>query len=263
MKKNLFLCLLLSAVGVGFAQPNVTRYYADECKVMSKPIYVATNGLSFLEFWDTIDANGIFSPGVSLSAPVTAAATTAPVVAQLPFIADPIEGSNILNISTNLSAGESPLTVWVKGQPCLLNLEIKPNLSGPQRYIIAEERPLPAVSTSGEGGPINTEDLSLNIEGVSTVSDGEAHVYFTFINDSASVVTLDTAKVRFTQDGDSLATEVKKNPLKQLVQPGEAQGGFVLVKGAREGVGQLQWSVLKMGSQEEVVFDETVAIPIR
>ena len=45
-----FATLLLLTSAFALAQSNVTRYYADECAVISKEVYVAPNGLTFLEF---------------------------------------------------------------------------------------------------------------------------------------------------------------------------------------------------------------------
>jgi hypothetical protein len=247
------LALLLSLPAL--AQTNVTRYYADECKVIAKDVYVAPKGLSYIEFYDAIDQDGVISPGVARIVPDQQQPMTAP------FIADKTDGSNVLNITTTLTGGNSDLVVWVKGEPCNLRLVIKPDLVGPQRYIIERTRPLPALTNDSTFNTNLKGSLEFQVISATAISDGTTTIHFSFTNRSERVVSLDTARVTFKQNDDPLAVEVRKTPLTPLVEPGKTHSGFVLVKGVSSGVGQLSWTVVGMGGGEEVKFDETVTVP--
>ncbi len=297
------LILLLLTSGFALAQSNVTRYYGDECAVISKDVYVSPNGLTFLEFYDSIDAGGVISPGLMIQGTSQSDAANqglqeAPMT---PFVAAKAEGSNRLDLSTELSAAETPLTVWVKGQPCLLRLTVKPDLVGPQRYIIERSRPLPALSAppstplpqtsapppvsattpavgvttppvgassvpSPDASVSDTElaqQLDFKLVSVTAVSSGAANAFFTFTNHSERIIVLDGTRATFVQNGVRLPTKVRKEPLRGLVQPGETQVGYIVLDDAAPGSGELTWTLQEMGGEtRKVVVRETVSVPV-
>ena len=289
--KTLGLLVCLGAVAL--AQSNVTRYYGDECAVMSKDVYVSPNGLTFLEFYDSIDAGGVISPGLMIQSAEAPDATQSLQEVVTPFVAAKAEGSNRLDLSTELSAAETPLTVWVKGQPCLLRLTVKPDLVGPQRYIIERSRPLPALTrvsppgaafsrdaseassentatptTPPEAITVSAPDLASNLDfelvSVTPVSGHAANAFFTFTNHSDRVVVLDGVQVGFVQDGVQLPTKVRKEPLRGLVQPSETHVGYIVLEGAAPGAGILTWTLQEMGGEtRRVVVREALAVPAR
>lgn len=257
MKTLPALVLLFSALT--FGQSNVTRYYADECAVISKDVYVSPNGLTFLEFYDTIDAGGVISPGLMIQSAAQSQAASQGLQEEVmtPFVAAKAEGSNRLDLSTELSAAETPLTVWVKGQPWLLRLTVTPDLVGPQRYIIERTRPLPAFVPSVSPSvvtvpapatapqtseaptqpeavtpPVLSSDLApklnFRLVSITPVSGNTANAFFTFTNRSDRVIALDSAQAVFVQNGVRLPTKVRKEPLRGLVQPGETHVGYIV-----------------------------------
>ena len=284
-----FATLLLLASAFALAQSNVTRYYADECAVISKEVYVAPNGLTFLEFYDTIDAGGVISPGLMIQGAAQSQAASQGLQEEVmtPFVAAKAEGSNRLDISTELSAADTPLTVWVKGQPCLLRLSVKPDLIGPQRYIIERTRPLPALTvpavsapaapppavvapeTAGGAEPLPAEtvaelarEVDFELVSVTPASNGSANAFFTFTNHSDSVVALDSAQAAFVQDGVRLSTKVRKEPLRGLVQPGETHVGYIVLEAAEAGEGELTWTLQELGgSARRMVIREALSVP--
>ena len=263
--QGLLALLLALAAGSSVAQSTVTRYYADECSVMPKEILVAPYGLSYIEFHDTIDPGQVFSPGVTTITQGSQDDLDSGLGPMLPFTAVHSEGSNLMNISTSLNKAETVMVVWVKGEPCNLVLRVKEGLNGPQRYIIEAQRPLPALNGPGE---LDTSDLQDEVEfeilNVSAPSDGNASAFFTLTNHSSNVVAADIARIRFEQDGTRYATEVKKEPVRQLVQPGETQTGYILLKGVTPGPGQLSWTMREIkGMTREVTFRENLDVPAR
>ena len=298
MKGLTTLLLLVSTFAL--AQSNVTRYYADECAVISKEVYVAPNGLTFLEFYDTIDAGGVISPGLMIQGAAQSQAASQGLQEEVmtPFVAAKAEGSNRLDISTELSAADTPLTVWVKGQPCLLRLSVKPDLVGPQRYIIERTRPLPALTIPATSNPITppaaplapatapttapataptadaggsgatvadlNREVDFELVSVTPVSEGSANAFFTFTNHSESVVALDSAQAAFVQNGVRLPTRVRKEPLRGLVQPGETHVGYIVLEDASAGEGELTWTLQELGgSARRVVIREAFSVPTR
>ena len=297
-----FASLVLCLGAFALAQSNVTRYYGDECAVISKDVYVSPNGLTFLEFYDSIDAGGVISPGLMIQGASQSDAANQGLQEEVmtPFVAAKAEGSNRLDLSTELSAAETPLTVWVKGQPCLLRLTVKPDLVGPQRYIIERSRPLPALSappsaplpqtsapppvsatapSMGTAPPVGAasvpspaaaisdaelaQQLAFKLVSVTAVSNGAANAFFTFTNHSERVVVLDGTRATFVQNGVRLPTKVRKEPLRGLVQPGETQVGYIVLDDAAPGSGELTWTLQEMGGEtRKVVVRETVAVPV-
>ncbi|CAN5875294.1 hypothetical protein BH24DEI2_BH24DEI2_12130 [soil metagenome] len=298
-----FASLVLYLGAFALAQSNVTRYYGDECAVISKDVYVSPNGLTFLEFYDSIDAGGVISPGLMIQgAEPSDTASQALQDVTTPFVAAKAEGSNRLDLSTELSAAETPLTVWVKGQPCLLRLTVKPDLVGPQRYIIERSRPLPALSappsapllqtsappsapdvagglpdaTPAEATPTVSDDelaqtqvrdlasqLDFKLVSVTAVSNGAANAFFTFTNHSPNIIVLDGTRATFVQNGVRLPTKIRKEPLRGLVQPGETQVGYIVLDDAAPGAGELTWTLQEMGGEtRKVVVRETISVPV-
>ena len=267
---RIFAVLVVAALSVANAQGNaVTRYYADECAVINKEVLVAPSGLTYIEFHDVIDPGQVFSPGATMitqdsGVDETLDSGAGPV---MPFTVLHAQGTNLLNLSTSLNKAETVLAVWVKGEPCNLVLRVADGLVGARRYIIEAQRPLPAL-TDSPMGESQTSDLNEAVEfeimSVSAPSNGDVSVFFTLRNNSAHVMAADTSRVRFEQGGERYATQVRKEPVRQLLEPGETHTGYILVKGASAGQGQVEWALREMkGLTREVTFSETVAIPAR
>lgn len=239
---SLVVVLLVSGA---HGQNALTRFYASELGAFPGEITVSPATLSVLEMWGVV--SDVYTGEPSL----------------LQIETD----GNTVYLGTTQASGVTSLVVDVDGQKHLFTVSIKTAADGPRRYLVERERPVPRIED-----PLNPRlpardlrgALGFDVVTATPVSDGAASVFFTFENDSQGVVALDTARVTFTQDGSMLPTEVSKEPPRQLVEPGEVHSGYIVVRGAEEGVGRLRWSVSELqGRGREVMFDETVHIPLR
>ena len=251
LKKHYFstriLLCLLSVFWFATAQGQnaLTRFYASELGAFPGTLTVSPASLSVIEFWGVV--NTVY--------------TGEPDLVQIETV------GNTVYLGTTQPRGVTSLVVDVDGVKHLFSVTIQTPSPGPQHYVIERERPVPRIDD-----PLNPRVPARNLRGAlgfdvvtaTPISDGAANIFFTFSNDSQGVVALDTARVTFWQDGSMLPTEVSKEPLRQLVEPGEVHSGYIVVRGAEEGVGRLRWSVRELQGQiREVTFDETVNIPNR
>ncbi len=243
---RIWLCLFsLLWLGAAQSQNALTRFYASELGAFPGALVVSPASLSVIEFWGVV--NTVY--------------TGEPDLVQIETV------GNTVYLGTTQPRGITSLVVDVDGVKHLFSVTIQTPSPGPQHYVIERERPVPRIED-----PLSPRVPARNLRGAlgfdvvtaTAISDGAANIFFTFSNDSQGVVALDTARVTFWQDGSMLPTEVKKEPLRQLVEPGEVHSGYIVVRGAEEGVGRLRWSVREVqGQVREVTFDETVNIPLR
>lgn len=239
---QLFTVLLIS---MAHGQNALTHFYASELGAFPGALTVSPATLSVLEFWGVV--NTVY--------------TGEPDLVQIETV------GNTVYLATTQPRGVTSLVVDVDGVKHLFSITIQTPSPGPKHYVIERERPVPRIED-----PLNPRVPARNLRGAlgfdvvtaTPISDGAANIFFTFENNSQGVVALDTARVTFWQDGSMLPTEVSKEPLRQIVEPGEVHSGYIVVRGAEEGVGRLRWSVRELqGQTREVEFDETVNIPNR
>ena len=258
---KILLIIACLSTPAAFAQ-NLTRYYADECKVFPQRIEVAPNGLSYIEFHGTVDPGQAFSPGVNYitdnQQTIDSAEPADAGAVQYPFTALHSSGTNLVNITTSLGRAKTDLVVWVNGEPCNFILEVVEGLEGPQRYVIESQRPLPAL---GQDVPTQLGGLEAVIDfhviSVTPPSAGTATAFFTISNNGPSVVAADSTRVRFKQGGQEYRVEVRKDPLALLIQPGETHTGHMILKGAGVGEGEISWEIQEIkGSRREVTLSE-------
>ncbi len=243
--KILLYLLTVFLISAAQGQNALTRFYASELGAFPGALTVSPATLSVLEFWGVV--NTVHSGNLDLLKIETV--------------------GNTVYLGTTQPRGLTSLVVDVDGVKHFFSVTIQTPSTGPKHYLVERERPVPRIED-----PLNPRVPARNLRGAlgfdvitaTPVSDGSANIFFTFENSSQGVVALDTARVSFWQDGSMLPTEVSKEPLRGLVEPGEVHSGYVTVRGAEEGVGRLRWSVRELqGQTREVAFDETVNIPRR
>ena len=243
--KVLLYLLIGALLSAAQGQNALTRFYASELGAFPGALTVSPAALSVLEFWGVV--NTVHTGDDSLL--------------QIETV------GNTVYLGTTQPRGETSLVVDVGGVKHFFSVTLQTPSPGPQHYAVERERPVPRIED-----PMNPRIPARNLRGAlgfevitaTPISDGTANIFFTFENSSQGVVALDTARVTFWQDGSMLPTEVAKEPLRGLVEPGEVQSGYVTVRGAEEGIGRLRWSVRELqGQSREVTFDETVSIPRR
>lgn len=240
---RLALALIIAGVSHAGAQNVLERFYAPELRPIPGDITVHPGFLSTLEFYGPVQ--NVYS-GRQQNLNIS------------------VEGTKVF-LGARILDGLTDLQVEVEGSTLLFRVNIESPGTGPHLYEIVRERPQPALVDPLEPrtAPKNMRrNLTFEVVGVSPVSDGVASIFFTFANRSQAVVALDTARPRVTQFGASLPFEVNKQPIRQLVEPGETHSGFLAVQGMQTGPAELSWAVQELqGQTREVVFDETVQVP--
>lgn len=237
------LLALIVAAPCTRAQNVLQRFYGPELRPIPGDIIAHPGFLTTLEFYGPVQ--NVYSgrqQNLSIS----------------------VEGTKVF-LSARILDGLTDLQVEVEGSTLLFRVNIESPGTGPHLYEILRERPQPALVDPLEprAAPKNLRrNLAFEVVGVSPVSDGVASIFFTFANRSQAVVALDTARPRVTQFGAALPFEVNKQPIRQLVEPGETHSGFLAVQGMQAGPAELSWAVQELqGQTREVVFDETVQVP--
>lgn len=239
------LALALIVVGASHAgaQNVLERFYAPELRPIPGDITVHPGFLSTLEFFGPVQ--NVYS-GRQANLNIS------------------VEGTKVF-LGARILDGLTDLQVEVEGATLLFRVHIESPGTGPRLYEIQRERPQPTLINplQPRTPPRNLRrNLSFEVVGVSPISDGVATVFFSFSNRSEAVVALDTARPRITQFGAALPFEVSKQPIRQLVEPGETHSGFLAVQGMQTGPAELSWAVQELqGQTREVLFDETIQVP--
>lgn len=234
----LVLCLSLS-----FAQNALHRYYAPELRAVPGVIDVSSGYLTTLEFFGPVQ--NVYS-GRQENLDIS------------------VEGSKVF-LGAKVLDGSTDLQVEVEGTTLLFKLAIFSPGDGPKLYEVLRDRPSPLMTNPALRRPPSRSlrrTLDFQVMGVTPPNRGKGTVFFTFSNHSSGVINLDTARPRVTQFGAALPYEVSKEPLRQLVEPGELQTGFIAVTGLQPGPAELSWPVTEMqGETREVTFRETLDVP--
>lgn len=237
------LLALIVATPCTRAQNVLQRFYGPELRPIPGDIVAHPGFLTTLEFYGPVQ--NVYSgrqQNLSIS----------------------VEGTKVF-LGARILDGLTDLQVEVEGSTLLFRVNIESPGTGPHLYEILRERPQPALVDPLEPRtpPRNVRrNLTFEVVGVSPVSEGVASIFFVFANRSQAVVALDTARPRITQFGAALPFEVNKQPVRQLVEPGETHSGFLAVQGMQAGPAELSWAVQELqGQTREVVFDETVQVP--
>lgn len=240
LKALVLLAMLLSGV---HAQNALVRFYSPELRAVPGEIEVSNGFLTTLEFFGPVQ--NVYSgrqQNLSIS----------------------VDGTKMF-LGARVMDGLTDLQVEVEGTTLLFRLNIVSPGNGPRLYEVLRERPAPLQSNpllQGNAPKNLNRNVDFRIVGVTPPNSGQSSVFFTFVNRSEITVNLDTARPRISQFGAALPYEVRKEPLSQLVGPGESQSGFFSVKGLQPGPAELQWQVIEMqGRMREVNFREPLDVP--
>ena len=263
-KRLIFLSMVL-AVGLALGQSVLKTYYADDLVRVPGVIEVSPGFTTVMDFWDTVS-------------------TLASAKGELLRVES--AGPRVL-ISATQKAGQTDLVVEVAGRTLLFTLKIGPGV-GPRRYVIELSRtsrsvsapagayapPAPPVSAapapqpqdmSGASSPA-PQAAALNPEGVrftttaQVPSDGRGTVtiFFTLENRGNRTIAADPGRLAITQGGNRLSYSLKREPLKTLINPGEALSGLITLEGARPGEINLEWGLVEIGSGRQFALRRAV-----
>jgi len=172
--------------------------------------------------------------------------------------------------------------VEVAGRTLLFTLKIGPGV-GPRRYVIELSRArtqtptpfyVPPVSSTPTTSPqpqasspapqTQTTPVSPDQVRFTTTaqvpSDGKGTItiFFTLENRGARTVAADPGRLVVTQGGNRLSYSLKREPLKTLINPGEALSGLITLEGARAGEIALEWGLVEIGSGRQLVLKRSV-----
>jgi hypothetical protein len=241
--RSVLVVLAFLTAGSVHAQNVLERFYGPELRPIPGDIVAHPGFLTTLEFYGPVQ--NVYS-GRQANLNIS------------------VEGTKVF-LGARVLDGLTDLQVEVEGSTLLFRVHIESPGTGPHLYEILRERPQPVLIDLLEprAPPKNLRrNLSFEVVGVSPVSDGVATVFFSFTNRSEAVVALDTSRPHVTQFGATLPFEVNKQPIRQLVEPGETHSGFIAVQGAQSGPAELSWAVQELqGKTREVMFNETVQVP--
>lgn len=256
-KQLALVFMLLAPLAMG--QSVLKTYYADDLTRVPGVIEVSPGFTTVLDFWDTVS-------------------TLASAKGELLRVES--AGPRIL-VSATQKAGQTDLVVEVAGRTLLFTLKIGPGV-GPRRYVIELSRRssvsapastyAPPVSSAPAPQPqvgspqTNPAPQAVNPEQVrftttaQVPSDGKGTVtiFFTLENRGGRTLAADPGRLVITQGGNRLSYSLKREPLKTLVNPGEALSGLITLEGARAGEIGLEWGLVEIGSGRQFALKRSV-----
>ena len=168
-------------------------------------------------------------------------------------------------LTTNVIAGSTDLFLEVNGRSIMFEVFVDTNEQMIRRYLVANEHKraysppqavLPSVGTpppTAPGNPVavgdgSGGDLTLTPSGFS--ADGSYTFFFQYRNATGQRVALDPTRLVLNQSGTSKRTDVRKEPLRNLVSPGETQNGLVTVEGVTPGAPlEITWQVVLLSGE--------------
>ena len=249
-KKLTLLFMLLVPLSLG--QSVLRTYYADDLTRVPGLIEVSPGFTTVLDFWDTVS-------------------TLASAKGELLRVES--AGPRIL-ISATQKAGQTDLVVEVAGRTLLFTLKIGPGV-GPRRYVIELSRsrgsvsapagtyvppPRPEPQTSAPAPqPVHPDQVRFTTTAqVPSDGKGTITIFFTLENRGARTVAADPGRLVVTQGGNRLSYSLKREPLRTLINPGEALSGLITLEGARAGEIALEWGLVEIGSGRQLVLKRSV-----
>ena len=239
-KKLTLLFMLLVPLSLG--QSVLRTYYADDLTRVPGLIEVSPGFTTVLDFWDTVS-------------------TLASAKGELLRVES--AGPRIL-ISATQKAGQTDLVVEVAGRTLLFTLKIGPGV-GPRRYVIELSRsrgsvsapagtyvppPRPEPQTSAPAPqPVHPDQVRFTTTAqVPSDGKGTITIFFTLENRGARTLAADPGRLVVTQGGNRLSYSLKREPLRTLINPGEALSGLITLEGARAGEIALEWGLVEISA---------------
>jgi len=272
MKRALWTLAFL--LGVAQAQVVLKTYYAEDLVKSPGAIEVSPGFTTVLDFWDTVDA--AFSAKRELLRIEGGGSRLLVSAGLLGTAAGP----------TPVKTGTTDLIVEVGGRTLLFTVRIAPG-EYPRRYQILLKRergatygvstpvrvqPAPEPAQPAHTGsappqarpaPAPTPQPEPRVAFVTTVqapsdASGKVAVFFNLENQGRYPVSFALNDLQVLQGGKPLRVEVRRDPLKAVLQPGEGQSGVIVVHGARPGELLLRWRGVELGPGRSFVLERTL-----
>lgn len=243
----LFLCLL----SFSYAQTEyVKTFYIADLAVRPAQILLSPNYLTLIEIEGQIEEWASGQAGLF----------------------DAVQTGNRLLLTTGERGGETDLVIDAGGQPILLHLSVDADDAKTRRYIIKKQRqadsfatplagiippaeriastrlpspPMPAPVPSPQSANVNFGRLELQNSGFNT--EGGYTVFFTYTNTGNTPISFVPSMVQAYQNTTALTIiDVRKTPLRNIVEAGQTQTGTIFVSGASAGQVTIQWPVMSI-----------------
>jgi len=274
MRQTLVAAALLLLGAVQAQSPVVLKtYYAEDLVKSPGLIEVSPGFTTVLDFWDTVDA--AFSAKRELLRIEGGGSRLLLSAGLLGTAAGP----------TPVKTGSTDLVVEVAGRTLLFTVRISPG-EYPRRYQILLKRertatygastpvqvqpvPEPAPRPAPKGSapqakpapaPPQPEPRVAFVTTVQAPSDasGKVTVFFNLENQGRYPVSFALNDLQVLQGGKPLKVEVRRDPLKAVLGPGEGQSGVIVVYGARPGELLLRWRGVELGPGRTFVLERTL-----
>jgi hypothetical protein len=274
MRRTLVAAALL-LFAVQAQSPVVLKtYYAEDLTRSPGLIEVSPGFTTVLDFWDTVDA--AFSAKRELLRIEGGGSRLLLSAGLLGTAAGP----------TPVKTGSTDLVVEVGGRTLLFTVRISPG-EYPRRYQILLKReraatygvstpvqaqpvPEPAPQPAPKGSasqakpaPAPAPQPEPRVAFVTTVqapsdASGKVAVFFNLENQGRYPVSFALNDLQVLQGGKPLKVEVRRDPLKAVLGPGEGQSGVIVVHGARPGELLLRWRGVELGPGRTFVLERTL-----
>jgi len=274
--------VFLAALGLGalaLAQSPIVlkTYYAEDLIKSPGLIEVSPGFTTVLDFWDTVD--GAFSAKREL---LRIEGAGSRLLLSAGLLASPAGGA------VPVKSGSTDLIVEVAGRTLLFTVRIAPG-EYPRRYQILLKRerggtygasssssswsapapqtpspaaggaapkasPSPSPASPGRAATEPQVELTTTVEAPSDAS-GRVSIFFNLENRGRYPVSFALNDLSILQEGRPLRFEVRRDPLKAVLNPGEGQSGVIVVEGARPGEIVLRWRGVELGPGRSFVLE--------
>jgi hypothetical protein len=274
MRKTLVAAALLLFAVQAQGPVVLKTYYAEDLVKSPGLIEVSPGFTTVLDFWDTVDA--AFSAKRELLRIEGGGSRLLLSAGLLGTAAGP----------TPVKTGSTDLVVEVAGRTLLFTVRISPG-EYPRRYQILLKReraatygvstpvqvqpaPEPAPQPAPKGSasqakpaPAAAPQPEPRVALVTTVqapsdASGKVTVFFNLENQGRYPVSFALNDLQVLQGGKPLKVEVRRDPLKAVLGPGEGQSGVIVVYGARPGELLLRWRGVELGPGRTFVLERTL-----
>ena len=274
MRKTLVAAALFLFAAQAQSPVVLKTYYAEDLVKSPGLIEVSPGFTTVLDFWDTVDA--AFSAKRELLRIEGGGSRLLLSAGLLGTAAGP----------TPVKTGSTDLVVEVGGRTLLFTVRISPG-EYPRRYQILLKReraatygvstpvqvqpaPEPAPQPAPKGSapqakpaPAPAPQPEPRVAFVTTVqapsdASGKVTIFFNLENQGGYPVSFALNDLQVLQGGKPLKVEVRRDPLKAVLQPGEGQSGVIVVYGARPGELLLRWRGVELGPGRTFVLERTL-----
>ncbi|BCP99145.1 hypothetical protein TthHB5008_b22170 (plasmid) [Thermus thermophilus] len=253
--------LALTMVLPAQAQVVLKTYYAEDLVKTPGLIEVSPGFTTVIDFWDTVDAafsarrellrlEGGGSRLLLSTGMMTTQAGAVPVKSGMTDLVVEVGGRTLL-FTVRIGPGEYPrryqiLLKRTQGGT-YAPLSQVPSTPLMERQPVQSSPPAssPAPSPQAHAQPPAVH-FTTTVEAPSG-EEGKVSVFFTLENRGSHPVSFAINDLQVLQEGKPLRFEMRRDPLKAVLNPGEGQSGVIVVHGARPGEVLLRWRGVELG----------------